>query len=71
MCALLPAWLCLLLGLLPLEIQCRAFTLQSLTHRHSSSGKDPMLRSNLGGMLKKLLFLSGSPQVHNLNYYAV
>ncbi|KAE8296355.1 ADM2 Intermedin Adrenomedullin-2 [Larimichthys crocea] len=34
MCALLPAWLCLLLGFLPLEIQSRALTLQSLTHRH-------------------------------------
>ncbi|XP_070687565.1 protein ADM2 [Pempheris klunzingeri] len=34
MCALLPAWLCLLLGLLPLEIQSRALTLQSLAHRH-------------------------------------
>uniref|UniRef100_A0A4W6DC56 Adrenomedullin 2 n=1 Tax=Lates calcarifer TaxID=8187 RepID=A0A4W6DC56_LATCA len=34
MCALLPAWLCLLLGLLPLETQCRAFTLQGLAHRH-------------------------------------
>nr|XP_033490760.1 protein ADM2 [Epinephelus lanceolatus] len=33
MCALLSACLCLLLGLLPLEIQCRALTLQSLTHR--------------------------------------
>ncbi|XP_028441760.1 ADM2 [Perca flavescens] len=34
MCALLPAWLCLLLGLLPLEIQSRALTLQNLTHSH-------------------------------------
>ncbi|XP_036962462.1 protein ADM2 [Acanthopagrus latus] len=34
MCALLPAWLWLLLGFLPLEIQSRALTLQSLTHRH-------------------------------------
>ncbi|XP_071391496.1 protein ADM2 [Centroberyx affinis] len=34
MCALLPAWLCLILGLLPLEIQSRALTLQSLAHRH-------------------------------------
>eukprot|EP00064_Thunnus_orientalis_P010403 superscaffoldBa00001415_g10429 len=34
MCALLPAWLCLLLGLLPLEIQSRALTLQSPSHRH-------------------------------------
>ncbi|XP_040894130.1 uncharacterized protein adm2b [Toxotes jaculatrix] len=34
MCALPPAWLCLLLGLLPLEIQSRALTLQSLSHRH-------------------------------------
>ncbi|KAM3608550.1 uncharacterized protein V6R79_000838 [Siganus canaliculatus] len=33
MCALLPAWLCLLLGFLPLEIQSRALTLQTLTHR--------------------------------------
>lgn len=32
MCAFLPAWLCLLL--LPLEIQSRALSLQSLTHRH-------------------------------------
>ncbi|XP_035521227.1 protein ADM2 [Morone saxatilis] len=37
MCALLPAWLCLLLGFLPLEIQSRALTLQSLTHRHRLS----------------------------------
>ncbi|XP_070763097.1 protein ADM2 [Enoplosus armatus] len=35
MCALLPAWLCLLLGLLPLEIQ--SLTLQSLTHSHRLS----------------------------------
>ncbi|XP_029909730.1 protein ADM2 [Myripristis murdjan] len=34
MCVLLPAWLCLILGLLPLEIQSRALTLQSLAHRH-------------------------------------
>ncbi|XP_075998437.1 protein ADM2 [Genypterus blacodes] len=33
-CALLPAWLCLLLGLLPVEIQSRALTLHSLAHRH-------------------------------------
>ncbi|XP_022610160.1 ADM2-like [Seriola dumerili] len=37
MCARLPAWLCLLLGLLPLEIQSRALTLQSLSHRHRLS----------------------------------
>ncbi|KAK2842206.1 hypothetical protein Q5P01_012406 [Channa striata] len=37
MCALLPAWLCLLLGLLPLEIQSRTVSLQSLTHRHRLS----------------------------------
>ncbi|XP_041794583.1 protein ADM2 [Chelmon rostratus] len=37
MCALLPAWLCLLFGFLPLEIQSRALTLQSLTHRHRMS----------------------------------
>ncbi|KAM7414478.1 hypothetical protein PAMA_019345 [Pampus argenteus] len=34
MCTLLPVWMCLLLGLLPLEIQSRALTLQSLSHRH-------------------------------------
>nr|XP_046250472.1 protein ADM2 [Scatophagus argus] len=34
MCALLPAWLCLVLVFLPLEIQSRAVTVQSLTHRH-------------------------------------
>ncbi|KAG7216095.1 hypothetical protein INR49_007847 [Caranx melampygus] len=34
MCARWPAWLCLLLGLLPLEIQSQALTLQSLSHRH-------------------------------------
>ncbi|XP_028287571.1 ADM2 [Parambassis ranga] len=33
MCALLSAWLCLLLGLLPMELQCRAVTLQR-THRN-------------------------------------
>uniref|UniRef100_A0A3Q1HJT8 Adrenomedullin 2b n=1 Tax=Acanthochromis polyacanthus TaxID=80966 RepID=A0A3Q1HJT8_9TELE len=33
MCVLLPAWLCLLLGLLPLEVQSRALALQR-THRH-------------------------------------
>ncbi|KAK9516754.1 hypothetical protein VZT92_024667 [Zoarces viviparus] len=37
MCALLPAWMCLLLGLLPLEVQSRALTLQSPTHRQRSS----------------------------------
>ncbi|CAJ1056780.1 protein ADM2 isoform X1 [Xyrichtys novacula] len=33
MCVLLPAWLWLLLGLLPLEIQSRALTLHSFAHR--------------------------------------
>ncbi|XP_056272944.1 protein ADM2 [Pseudoliparis swirei] len=37
MCALLPAWMCLLLGLLPLEVQSRALTLQSLPHRPRAS----------------------------------
>ncbi|KAG7521640.1 ADM2 [Solea senegalensis] len=37
MCALLPAWLWLLLGLLPVEVQTRALTLQSLSHRHRLS----------------------------------
>ncbi|KAF3688877.1 ADM2 Intermedin Adrenomedullin-2 [Channa argus] len=37
MCALLPARLCLLLGLLPLEIQSRTLSLQSLTPRHRLS----------------------------------
>nr|XP_019934112.1 PREDICTED: ADM2-like [Paralichthys olivaceus] len=45
MCALPPAWLWLLLGLLPLELQARAVTLQSLSHRHrlslSRSSKHP------------------------------
>ncbi|CAB1435060.1 unnamed protein product [Pleuronectes platessa] len=45
MCALPPAWLWLLLGLLPLEIQARAVTLRSLSHRHrlglSRSSKQP------------------------------
>ncbi|XP_060893111.1 uncharacterized protein adm2b [Labrus mixtus] len=36
MSALLPAWLWLL-GLFPLEIQSRALTLHSLTHRHRSA----------------------------------
>ncbi|XP_030587898.1 uncharacterized protein adm2b [Archocentrus centrarchus] len=36
MCALRPAWVCLLLGLLPLEIQSQTLTLQR-THRHRLS----------------------------------
>lgn len=34
MCALLPAWLCLLLGFLPLETQPRALTLQRPAHSY-------------------------------------
>lgn len=33
MCVFISAWLCVLLGLLPLEIQSRALTVQTLTHR--------------------------------------
>ncbi|KAJ0069408.1 hypothetical protein NL108_006024 [Boleophthalmus pectinirostris] len=34
MCVLISAWLCVLLGLLPLEIQSRALTVHTLSHSH-------------------------------------
>ncbi|XP_055078474.1 protein ADM2 [Periophthalmus magnuspinnatus] len=34
MCVLISAWLCALLGLLPLEIQSRALTVQTVSHGH-------------------------------------
>ncbi|XP_041652255.1 protein ADM2 [Cheilinus undulatus] len=56
---LLPAWLWLLLGLLPLEIQSRALTLHSLTHRHR-------LTSPRSSKHPKLSLAATSPTVSDL-----